>query len=67
MREKQKPPATTPTPGSDAARGRGCRCPQFDNGHGRGFLMHGERVYWIAEGCPLHGMEPGHSAKEKPE
>lgn len=45
---------TTPNPGSDAAREAGCTCPVLDNHHGHGFVMGGETVYWINEGCPLH-------------
>ena len=46
--------AATPNPGSDAARALGCICPVMDNGQGVGFLMDGERQFWITCGCPVH-------------
>lgn len=49
-----------PNPGSDAAREAGCRCPVLDNGHGKGAWgaalgEDGKPLFWISEGCPLHG------------
>lgn len=41
----------TPTPGSDAAREQGCKCPVIDNHYGRG---RGDGQFWISENCPLH-------------
>lgn len=43
-----------PNPGSDAALDQGCTCPVLDNGRGRGFLVDGERQFWINGDCPLH-------------
>ncbi|HEX5522708.1 MAG TPA: hypothetical protein VFX53_04620 [Pedococcus sp.] len=42
-------------PGSLVAISRGCRCPRRDNNQGRGADRSGRR-YWIAPGCPLHGI-----------
>lgn len=42
-------------PGSDEARQRGCTCPVLDNGRGIGFVVDGERQFWINGDCPLHG------------
>lgn len=44
-------------PGSHDAVEAGCTCPVLDNHHGHGFVMGGERAYWIAENCPLHGAK----------
>jgi hypothetical protein len=41
-------------PGSDEAREHGCTCPVLDNGRGVGFLVDGERHFWIDGDCPLH-------------
>jgi len=43
-----------PTPGSDKAIANGCTCPVMDNGRGVGFLVDGERQFWVSGGCPLH-------------
>lgn len=41
-------------PGSREARDAGCRCPVYDNAHGRGYMgMPG--VYVMSELCPMHG------------
>ena len=45
----------TINPGSDEAIKEGCTCPILDNGHGVGFELHGETVFWIAQDCLLHG------------
>lgn len=47
----------TARPGSDAARRMGCRCPVADNHHGAGFPMGADRVWWVAQDCPLHASE----------
>ena len=44
-------------PGSDAAIANGCTCPRMDNGHGEGFMWDGQRSWWIASDCPLHGLK----------
>ena len=51
--------SATPNPGSDAALDQGCTCPVLDNGRGRGFLVNGERQFWISGGCPLHDTTNG--------
>ena len=46
---------TTPiAPGSPEAVARGCQCPVLDNARGKGAGFHGQREYWISEGCPIH-------------
>lgn len=52
------PTPDRPPPGSDAAIDRGCTCPVRDNARGRGLLLDGQPVYWIAEDCPLHQTKP---------
>lgn len=49
-------------PGSDAAIAKGCTCPRMDNGHGEGFMWDGQRSWWIALNCPLHG--PGEEVED---
>lgn len=49
-----------PTPGSDAARDLGCRCPVLDNAHGK-FAPYPPDGWWIVESCPVHGAD-GESA-----
>lgn len=44
-----------PAPGSGEAVVNGCTCPVMDNGRGVGFLIDGERQFWISGDCPLHG------------
>lgn len=45
-------------PGSDEAIREGCTCPVLDNAHGRGFTgPEGEQLFWMSEGCPLHGVD----------
>lgn len=46
-----------PNPGSDEAIALGCKCPVLDNGHGKGFILDGERVHWKNAKCPLHGLD----------
>ncbi len=50
-------PTPDPSPGSDAARELGCRCPVLDNAHGRGAwgTSGDDAVFWTSETCPLHG------------
>jgi hypothetical protein len=43
-----------PSPGSEAAIKKGCKCPVLDNGRGRGL---GNGHYWISGNCPLHGKK----------
>ncbi len=49
-----------PTPGSEEAIANGCTCPVMDNGRGVGFLIDGERQFWISGDCPLHGSPALH-------
>lgn len=46
-------------PGSDEARGAGCRCPRIDNAYGKGyrrFQSDPDPATFIISGvCPLHG------------
>ena len=44
-------------PGSAEAVKQGCTCPVGDNGRGEGFMLDGERCWWMEEACPLHGKE----------
>lgn len=44
------------TPGSDAARERGCTCPVTDNCHGRGYRSV-QGCYVIHADCSLHGPD----------
>lgn len=49
---------TKPNPGSPEAVAMGCRCPELDNGHGKGCGMtddKGEPLFWLNQDCPLHG------------
>lgn len=52
--------ASAPNPGSPEATEKGCTCPVMDNSRGRGAYggmkdENGEPLFWITEGCPLHG------------
>ena len=42
-------------PGTKEAREMGCNCAVLDNVHGKGFVIDGERCWWIRENCPMHG------------
>lgn len=44
-------------PGSPEAVEMGCSCPQIENNHGLGRYLAsaGKVVFWMTEGCPLHG------------
>ena len=44
-----------PAPGSTLARGRGCTCPQVDNGFGRGYLGRAG-VFVHTTDCPVHAQ-----------
>lgn len=45
-----------PTPGSEEAKERGCRCPILDNVRGQGRTTRdGDVLYWVTSDCPLHG------------
>ena len=51
-------------PGSATAWQHGCKCPAYDNAHGRGYLggvkdESGETVFVINGDCPLHGNPTG--------
>jgi len=50
-----KPLGQELNPGSEEAQQAGCKCPVIDNHYGEGFIMNGERVFWMSENCPLHG------------
>ena len=46
-----------PSPGSDAAIAKGCKCPVLDNAHGKGCgwpTESGGPAFWINADCPLH-------------
>jgi hypothetical protein len=43
-----------PNPGGKAAIAKGCTCPVLDNNHGSGFMVIGQRQFWMSEDCPLH-------------
>ena len=45
-------------PGSPEALKAGCTCPISDNAGGKGFMCISD-VYWMSEGCPIHGKESG--------
>lgn len=60
-----------PNPGSDEARALGCRCPVFDNNHGR-FAPWPPDGWWVVEDCPVHvlssppsGAEPTEPTREE--
>ena len=44
-------------PGSKEAIEAGCKCPQMDNGYGRGWGTDekGNAIFVISGGCPIHG------------
>lgn len=47
-----------PNPGSEEAIKQGCSCPVLDNNHGRGVSQGGgEPLFWMDDGCILHGAE----------
>lgn len=48
-------------PGSPDAIAAGCTCPVIDNRHGNGVFWAGKLVWWVTEGCPLHGMGKGYA------
>jgi hypothetical protein len=50
-----------PNPGSPEAVAAGCRCPELDNGRGRGAwgTSGPDAVFWLDAGCPLHGLREG--------
>jgi len=50
---------TTPKPGSIEAARLGCTCPRWDNCHGEGVVIDGERVWWRNINCPVHVMREG--------
>ncbi len=57
-------PTPDPSPGSDAARELGCRCPVLDNAHGRGAWGSSgdDAVFWINGDCPMHGWDEDEDA-----
>jgi hypothetical protein len=52
-----EPEQKQPSPGSDEAVAKGCKCPILDNAHGTGYMQMAN-IYIINEECPLHGI-PG--------
>jgi hypothetical protein len=48
-------PQQIPTPGSDAAIELGCTCPVKDNARGKGVPTSDGPLFWMTEGCPVHG------------
>ena len=60
LREHTTPetPMTDPTPGSDAAREQGCKCPVMDNARGRGArgTSGPSAIFYINGDCPIHGL-----------
>lgn len=49
-----------PNAGSEEALARGCLCPVFDNGHGKGSGYvdeEGNPTFWVNEFCPLHARK----------
>lgn len=44
---------STPNPGSQEARNKGCTCPVRDNCHGK-FPPYGKYGWVIVEDCPVH-------------
>lgn len=52
-----------PSPGSQKAVDKGCRCPILDNAYGKGRGGDGEQFGWYVNGtCPLHAKGQGDSA-----
>lgn len=65
MVDENTRPWARPTPGSEEARAKGCRCPVLDNEHGRGYLGLGVKgIYVVVQGCPLH--DPNRLVGEAP-
>lgn len=47
-----------PTPGSDEALSKGCKCAVIDNHHGQGRPTPvGGRLFWVTYGCPVHAPD----------
>ena len=58
---KRKIRAGKLNPGSAEAISAGCKCPQIDNGFGKGpgrFLPDGTPDFWISDQCSLHFVPP---------
>lgn len=55
--QSPKIPYIITAPGSDEALNMGCTCPVLDNGHGEGFVLDGQKSWWISDDCPLHGIK----------
>jgi len=49
-----------PNPGSMEAINQGCTCPVMDNAYGTGAngTSGDAAVFWINQGCPVHGVQP---------
>lgn len=54
MKNKRLPP------GSEIARKKGCKCPIWDNSHGKGRGGNGKEFGWVVSGnCELHWEDKG--------
>ena len=62
MENTEKVRLKKPNPGSKEAVRQGCRCPVFDNDHGKGCGYSdsdGKPVFWYSPVCPVHVSEVG--------
>jgi len=48
-----------PNPGSDEALDKGCKCPRYDNGFGKGSYK--GTGFIVSADCPLHDWEEYYS------
>ena len=53
-----EPPWGDYPPGCEEAVSVGCTCPVSDNSNGSGFIIDGNRFYFINTSCPIHGVPP---------
>jgi len=66
MADQGEPRPEQPNPGSDAALKQGCTCPVLDNGRGIGFVVDGERQFWVNGDCPLHSLQAPTPSNREP-
>jgi hypothetical protein len=63
MNTKKTKTKPIPNAGSPEAIEAGCKCPIFDNHHGKGY-MGIEGVFVFSGGCELHSIELEEAEKE---
>jgi hypothetical protein len=54
-----------PNPGSEEALKQGCLCPVMDNHYGEGIQLQDETLFYVTQGCPLHGAINAVKPKER--